>query len=715
MSGIGIIGLPTGTAQIGLRTTTGRQLLATTAVSVFNPDLGGFRPTPDFTGLGITATRTSIVAGQGVTFSAGTLNSDAVLFADYEWTFSTEFPGDDEENYLFGHLTGSRIAGERANTAKGPYVGHVYLTPGVHTVTCRVYWGGALVDTLTETIAVTDHTDLPTWYWSSAYADATAFKAAAEADVPALAGIDVSRFLVGTLTDAINTVSDATEHRRLSIFAGHDYTMAEYQQNAGREPNNLYIDTFGTGARPKLIMPSVPETRDFTSGSIFHLDTVENVTIRGLDLRGQYDAANPGYYEPWLGAHRGITMLNRAHDLTVFDCSFSGFSQCFIPASTSQDEGVPPTWVMSNCLMTNWYDYGIFSEMILNSSLVGCAIIQVDDVVLWPRKVTRIGLADTGDRYTFNVQNSENEPTPLEGPGALTSTGWKNCANHGPFRNGQHPELFAMHQCWFRSRNGWSNQGSFWPEGSPREGEVKFAIQPCVRIMQSIGGLFSRGKVGLQRMSAWRCQMEGGGLIGLTGQNAGEPIADTYTLPLGFVFSEIIGIADNTTPTVFEAWWGNICLRNSVIHVVNQATDGYFTAFTAFTGAYNPGIVGVDPARVDPSDMKTPSYVMATTVLVDHARSGNLTLFTREANGRPVIVRDVAWLVPTAASWGNVTPTSASTSNLTATGGLLDTLTDYMPQAGSVLAGAAQGPAPYRDALGAVRPDPASVGAFEVE
>ena len=176
----------------------------------------------------------------------------------------------------------------------------------------------------------------------------------------------------------------------------------------------------------------------------------DDVSISGLDVRGGYDPADPGVFDPADLATfehdvivSGVATDGALANLTIFDCSFSGLREGL--ANTPRGEDI----FVVGCNIDNWYNYGIFSGSQFRQCVVGCSIRQKENA--------------------------------LNGPGSKSENkvGVANHPDHGPIRV---PQVYdsVFNRLIMESRNGW---------GADEIGDTN--AQPCLRAPQSNTPLMS--------------------------------------------------------------------------------------------------------------------------------------------------------------------------------------------------------------------------------
>lgn len=229
--------------------------------------------------------------------------------------------------------------------------------------------------------------------------------------------------------------------------AGTDYTV---------ETTNVPDDTVRFLSAPGSDVPvylfdAAADGALSSFGSDLILANQDGLVISGLDIRGGYDAAAPGIFDPadlstWEHAIviDAIGASDAVNDVTVFDCAISGF-RGQINMATGGDNHFA-----IGCDLTSWYDYGFYGGGRKRYAAVGCSIRQKVDA--------------------------------LNGPGSKSENkvGVANHPDHGPIRWNTAYEC-VINRSVLESRNGWA--------GADTVGDTN--AQPCARIPQNFTPLMS--------------------------------------------------------------------------------------------------------------------------------------------------------------------------------------------------------------------------------
>lgn len=260
-----------------------------------------------------------------------------------------------------------------------------------------------------------------------------------------------------SVASLISAIESASHPTRALLKRGE--TCPEF--SVGREDNFEYLGAWGTGADPIVSPPR--------SGRLALLRDMTQFTVTGLDFRGGWDAATE------TGSSDDVAFFSRDNSASCWyhyhSCQFSGF-EIFEPRPSNGTSPGAGT-MMSNTTVTNWRDYGIFSNPLSTEAyfgLIGCAIVQ--------------------------------NPDALNGG---TKNGLYN--NHGPVRLSNFTNVCIAQTDLF-SRGGWS---ALFPD---------LADQPCIR-------LNSAPKAAGNRLTMDRIVCEGGFYqISLETQNGSTPEFD---------------------------------------------------------------------------------------------------------------------------------------------------------------------------------------------
>lgn len=387
-----------------------------------------------------------------------------ILFGTAVWTFSQQAG----ENYAFRHL--DKLTNETANTAFGPYVGHVYEGVGQHQWSVTLHYPGLASRTITHAngctvirtwegatnvaanaIDVRDPnewfdsaplaTNRRTWFFSpSAYASQTAMRTAMAVHYPAASTADLSRFFYGSaaqlaacMTAASNAGTDAALSRVL-IEAGTTTTLVAGATSL--RLSRVWMDRIGTGANPVLHMPfdaNWPEPANdqfgggcFVSGQRF---AINNVTATSF-----YDPANPpdgAVYQ--LGLH-GINITGTPYGSQIFRTKLRGWCQNINVVNE------PRGLVVSDSDLDEWYNYAWFGPW-SDGAIVGTTMKQKLGTVNNRRRPTssgatgnasstHMGSAYYTSRFSWQYEIDRNGPIPKAGAPAIPP-GYEAAASGG--------------------------------------------------------------------------------------------------------------------------------------------------------------------------------------------------------------------------------------------------------------------------------------------
>jgi hypothetical protein len=640
------------------------------------------------------------------------------------------------------------------------------ITLGVPSTPAGVTWAGGTAPDMTATvpaatggsasgIVVSDPDTFfaaRTVYASTAYPDGLALKAAA-ATLGIPADLADDRYYGGP--EAYYDAAAARSGQgtsgnpwRILLHAGQRYVIAQRD----REPRtvNLYVGRFGTGANPIVTIA------DTWSGAALlnYQDSNQKgwATFVDIDFLGLYDSANPPYSAGWMG-HLFQCNSQKNYGLTLHRCIMSGWRT--IISVTSGGMMAP---VVSDSLMTSWYDFGMYANAIHAGGFAGVAIKQKLGTINVGRKST--ATADVGDRYMHppaakftNLFSWALEPAGgppkkkaetvippgydapatggwMEHPGGTAAWAWwvanwakftwkgpnadafKNmdndlyraCAVHGPVRGSTPSYQTGWHQCEFRSLNGWSRSGLY-NQALPSDQQLEkaFAVQPCFRMNTAMG---SNGPSPGHGTSMTRCGFEGGGTaVVAVPEQTFQPTIDSYSLGVGMVLDGLIYRALGGSKAAFSAQYGRTVLRNSVALFDGVAEDPQ--NLVVFGGADS-----VEPPGSAHNYSYNNTFIFARDLMAVNPNSkyGLARTNNRAPNKRMVV------------EWNNLVLRYAPIRNSGdyPSAGSFEPLADvlglgrgHVPLAGSPALGAASEPVPHHDAAGAVRPAAGAVGAQE--
>ncbi|MEP1202181.1 hypothetical protein [Pseudophaeobacter sp.] len=292
----------------------------------------------------------------------------------------------------------------------------------------------------------------------------------------------------------------------------------------------VYTDAWGsTGDRPAVMGVTDLSSLYYGNGPFtrFLIPGVDQWTLKGIELRGDYDAATE------TGVHRsasGIVFGDNDNDtfLMVHDCRITGCGMGMYMA----DSAVRKRIIVSNTTITNWGEYGI---------LVGSNEVKY------------------GFPGTAVVQNVD----ALHGGsgfGSGSSDGFSN--GHGPMRFGK-AKYADLQKMDLFSRNGWSDSGV----------PGHRADQPCVRWHTSsvIGDPDNNLHIS-------QCVMEGGYIaISLAAQNA---LSDD--IPKNILIENTLILASpKNEDKIIDVQSGGTTLRNMMCWYSSKGINGGGRTFAA--------------------------------------------------------------------------------------------------------------------------------------
>lgn len=434
--------------------------------------------------------------------------------AEWFWEFSV---GNPVENYAFTGLPADHMGGTTAGWALGRFAAHVYATPGNHTARCSLYWRGALVGTGERIITIVERSYAVgnTGYWNPDGATAGADGVPVGANVFTSLNdawtwvggapgrvLFLRRGKAGTLTvvgtpvqaDMMIAAYDAsgphgTTGARPKITVDPGYNSARItavgngteQVYTGKSLGaNIYVYfdnalqaegvgyTRGVDADSNKITATVPNgvtLRVFNQGSNGVLELKGNILVTGggrdgaiirdIEVDGQYDPANPGYFD-----NTDLSTANRFAEVN-FIGSGSG-TNSFITVFRSKINRFNCNMQIINpgnmiaavdCNFDEWANYGFYISNCTRVISVGCSIMQ--------------------NRMTYRggtVSQSKGFNTPIQTSGSVEAS-W-NAPWHGPMRCPYSVEQ-VINSCRMESRNTWA-------------GKDALGAQPIVRLAASL-------------------------------------------------------------------------------------------------------------------------------------------------------------------------------------------------------------------------------------
>lgn len=446
--------------------------------------------------------------------------------AEWFWEFSV---GNSAEDYTFTALPADHMGGKTAGWALGRFAVHVYVGAGDHTARCSLYWRGELVGTGERVVTVTarSYADAATAYCNPDGATAGADGIPASANVytdinAAWAWVCAAdgRALYLRRGKTFNLSVAGENLRANAMFAAYDATGPH--GTTGARPK-VMVDLGWTGARitatgdgteqvytglslgasiyvyfdnvlqtegvgytrgidadSNKITTTVPNgqtLRVFNQGSGGRLSFQGTILkmgvdrnggiIRDIDFDGQYEPANPGYFDntDLYTANRfaGVTFLGGGSGthrfITVFRCNINGFHGNI--GSSLDGEMIGAV----DCNLDRWANYGFYTNC-PRAFTVGCSIVQ--------------------DRLTVNGGQGKGYNRPIQTSGSAYNS--LNAPWHGPIRCAYSFEQ-VLNSCRLDSRNSWAGDGLV-------------SAQPCTRLAAST-------RVG-QSYSYTQCHTSGG-------------------------------------------------------------------------------------------------------------------------------------------------------------------------------------------------------------
>ncbi|MEO0929354.1 MAG: PKD domain-containing protein [Pseudomonadota bacterium] len=440
----------------------------------------------------------------------------------YIWDFDD--PG------TFGTALNMPTVWNNKNVAYGPKVAHVFSAPGTYSVSVWAIDASGNTGVASTTVTVVDADTVYTG-GRTIYFDPTS----TWADSPPGAN-QVSTVLA--LQGACNTL---TQPGRVLIARG--ITQNDFALDLNGEPV-VYIGARGTGPRPILTNPNAANNKGLNWGNTA---SVDQITITGLAQRGLWDSTVAGggsaqsELEPF-----DVRRINGDNHFVVYDCDFSGYDWVNIVG----DREYVSTTIMSDCLITNWEDYGLFCNQVHLAggynrlAVVGCAIVQDVDALG--------GNPGKDDR--------DNE--------------------HGPIRIQENHEVYLGCLDLF-SRNGWAG------------GQPTPSCQPCVRTNTNgvEGHYYNFDRV--------------------CGENGGEAVfvsnpenASQQNLANNYVYDKMLAVGGAVSRTgLFEHSMGGATFRNCIgiiPNVPSEYADDFLQAHNGFKCIPdNPGPGNADgPIRI---------------------------------------------------------------------------------------------------------------------
>ncbi|MEM8626894.1 MAG: hypothetical protein AAGF32_03045 [Pseudomonadota bacterium] len=251
-----------------------------------------------------------------------------------------------------------------------------------------------------------------------------------------------------TILDAIDEVEGRAQRSRILVKRGEDFDWGDDRRITTSWPN-LRVGTYGTGSRPRFVIPSSNTFSDANqqapTAMLSILDSFDSdIVFDGIDWVGRWDSVGLTG-----NAYRGITFTNDGSACQIFitDCKFSGFNSAIVAFSGS---GASNRLFVHDTDNTNWRNYGMFLGSFPGSlGVVGCAIHQ----------------SEFANANGSGKNNSDND--------------------HGPVRHTWTAHAYIACNDVF-SNNGWTSNGGF------------ATAQPCWRYFTT-ARTSSRGKTTFER------------------------------------------------------------------------------------------------------------------------------------------------------------------------------------------------------------------------
>jgi hypothetical protein len=252
----------------------------------------------------------------------------------YIWDFGDPGAASDK-------LTNVPLAHNDLNKAYGKHAAHVYTSPGTYTVTCTVYAENrTLIGVDTQQVIVGDPDTLFTGNRTILLDPAGA------GDSAAYPGSQV----VTTVNQARNAVMNTAGACRVLVKRGITITTSDRFSITNPATTNLYVGTYGSGARPVMNMSSgILTLNNGFSG---------DVVFTGLDFYGPYDE---------LTASGATATGIDGFDATgcpmkmVDDCTIDGYKLAIHPTEAGSDANWAMT-VVNNTLIRNAGNYSCFAR-----------------------------------------------------------------------------------------------------------------------------------------------------------------------------------------------------------------------------------------------------------------------------------------------------------------------------------------------------------------
>lgn len=495
---------------------------------------------------------------------------------DYQWTITRP--------------AGASASGERdatlnipnawkgRNTARGPHTSFVMDVPGAYTVTCTARdWAGN-TGTATWTATVLDPAVAFSGNRTICVTPLAPNDPVAPAGAQQFADLDAARAALVALPGEGRMMFKRGEV--FNIATSFPTTAAQDQQLI-----NFRCEAFGTGAKP--ILRAVGE-RHFYRPSASAV--AQEVALVGLRLEGEWDetteTGNAGF---------GVHVSDCSTHLLVHQCEFSGHDIAINATANSFNfrQGNPlrgslPTNIVSETLITNWTNMGVFSPdgpPGLTMDAVCCIIHS---------EIARSPLALVGRFFDRSTSNA-----------------------HGPVRWSLGD--FYTQSSYYFSNAGWSAGGA--PAGvSP---------QPCIRCISSAVDANTNISTGDYFSSLQQIVCEGGKSISF---GAADGSGQGHHIPNNALVDGMLSVMtaqlDNNPSLASQ---GCTTIRNSVFVVPNTRSyggDSEELITWGPTGNFsNPTFIARNIAQ--PQRYHNNTFVNLRTAANNGARP-NITIFTQD-------------------------------------------------------------------------------------
>jgi hypothetical protein len=332
-------------------------------------------------------------------------------------------------------------------------------------------------------------------------------------------------------------VSGGQSFVRLDLRCGETYT----DQPTIGDGRNLYISTYGEGARPYHLFTPLAASRAPNEGATFALTGAADASpsrIIGQNVKGPWDASTETgrYYEGAMEVAGG----NGKHKITYHRCKFDGFAQVTFFNGSHETS----FWAISDTEITNWSNYGTGLFEGRNFAFLGCDFHQNPDAL-------------------FGMDH---------GGGSQNYARFGN--RHGPIRLATWRHLYVA-CCSFFSANGWSRNTlpGRWNTSAPTECQQTFRL--------SHGGSLVRTYTGFERNS-----FEGG--ANSLGSSPTTPSSSYYNC---VIESNLFCSSCDTTVPVWACFMGARISNNYfVVPAVNSRGNHSQIIDWTHSGTANPAL-----------------------------------------------------------------------------------------------------------------------------